>query len=167
MKKNILLSLVMMLMTTVGALAQKEYNMVITLNNGTTVTLGHNDIKEITFNDGKVAITGNMVNTIDSLAGVTTGLNNMIITMATAVDDKFNQYANFVAAQNDVNKSLADFVQAQDECNQYFDYVINAILAAMEELHPEYAGAPEISKAKAALANARKAAAARKANSQK
>lgn len=61
----------MMLMTTVNALAQKEYNMVITLNNGTTVTLGHNDIKEITFNDGEISISGNMVNTIDSLAGVT------------------------------------------------------------------------------------------------
>ena len=70
MKKNILLVMVTMLMTAVNALAQKEYNMVITLNNGTTVTLGHNDIKEITFNDGEVAISGNMVNTIDSLAGV-------------------------------------------------------------------------------------------------
>ena len=38
MKKNILLVMVMMLMTAVNALAQKEYNMVITLNNGTTVT---------------------------------------------------------------------------------------------------------------------------------
>ena len=70
MKKNFLLAMVVMLMTAVSAFAQKEYNMVITLSNGTTVTLGHNDIKEITFNDGEVAISGNMVNTIDSLAQV-------------------------------------------------------------------------------------------------
>ena len=70
MKKNFLLAMVVMLMTAVSSFAQKEYNMVITLSNGTTVTLGHNDIKEITFNDGKVAISGNMVNTIDSLAKV-------------------------------------------------------------------------------------------------
>ena len=76
MKKNILLVMVMMLMTAANALPQKEYNMVITLNNGTTVTLGHNDIKEITFNDGEVAISGNMVNTIDSLAGVTKSLDD-------------------------------------------------------------------------------------------
>jgi len=70
MKKNFLLAMVVMLMTTVSSFAQKEYNMMITLSNGTTVTLGHNDIKEITFNDGEVAISGNMVNTIDSLAQV-------------------------------------------------------------------------------------------------
>lgn len=70
MKKNFLLVMVVMLMTAVSSFAQKEYNMVITLSNGTTVTLGHNDIKEITFNDGEVAISGNMVNTIDSLAQV-------------------------------------------------------------------------------------------------
>lgn len=70
MKKNFLLTMVVMLMTAVSSFAQKEYNMVITLSNGTTVTLGHNDIKEITFNDGEVAISGNMVNTIDSLAQV-------------------------------------------------------------------------------------------------
>ena len=70
MKKNFLLAMVVMLMTAVSSFAQKEYNMVITLSNGTTVTLGQNDIKEITFNDGKVAISGNMVNTIDSLAKV-------------------------------------------------------------------------------------------------
>lgn len=70
MKKNFLLAMVVMLMTAVSSFAQKEYNMVITLSNGPTVTLGHNDIKEITFNDGEVAISGNMVNTIDSLAQV-------------------------------------------------------------------------------------------------
>ena len=74
MKKNFLLAMVVMLMTAVSSFAQKEYNMVITLSNGTTVTLGHNDIKEITFNDGEEAISGNMVNTIDSLAQVSQNL---------------------------------------------------------------------------------------------
>ena len=68
MKKNLLV-VMMTLLPSLSSWAQKEYNMVITLNNGTTVTLGHNDIKEITFNDGEIAISGNMVNTIDSLAG--------------------------------------------------------------------------------------------------
>ena len=78
MKKNFLLAMVVMLMTAVSSFAQKEYNMVITLSNGTTVTLGHNDIKEITFNDGDVAISGNMVNTIDSLAKVSKNLEYRI-----------------------------------------------------------------------------------------
>ena len=81
MKKNFLLAMVVMLMTAVSSFAQKEYNMVITLSNGTTVTLGHNDIKEITFNDGEVAISGNMVNTIDSLAQVSQNLEYQIRTV--------------------------------------------------------------------------------------
>ena len=78
MKKNFLLAMAVMLMTAVSSFAQKEYNMVITLSNGTTVTLGHNDIKEITFNDGEVAISGNMVKTIDSLAKVSKNLEYRI-----------------------------------------------------------------------------------------
>lgn len=70
--------MIVMLMASISSFAQKEYNMVITLSNGTTVTLGHNDIKEITFNDGKVSISGNMVNTIDSLAKVTSGMDEVI-----------------------------------------------------------------------------------------
>lgn len=71
MKKNFLLAIAVMLMTAVSSFAQneqKEYNMVITLNNGTTVTLGHNDIKDITFNDGEISISGDVVSTIDNLA---------------------------------------------------------------------------------------------------
>lgn len=172
MKKNILLVMAMMLMTAVNALAQKEYNMVITLNNGTTVTLGHNDIKEITFNDGEVAISGNMVNTIDSLAGVTTSLynaimasanatdtnfgivNDKILAVANAIDDKFNRYDVALG-------SIADFVVAQDELNQqqaavneYISNAIDQIVFAMEQLHPEFAGAAEIKKAKTIGANA-------------
>lgn len=45
----------------------KEYNMVITLQNGTTITLGHNDIKNITFNGEEISISGNVVNTIEKL----------------------------------------------------------------------------------------------------
>ncbi|MDE6548014.1 MAG: hypothetical protein K2L22_03355 [Muribaculaceae bacterium] len=45
----------------------KEYNMVITLQNGTTITLGHNDIKDITFNGEEISISGNVANTIEEI----------------------------------------------------------------------------------------------------
>ena len=67
MKKNILLTIVLLLTVSLSTFAQKEYNMVITLNNGTTVTLGHNDIKNITFNNGEVSISGDVVTTIEAL----------------------------------------------------------------------------------------------------
>ncbi len=159
MKKNILLAIVMMLMTTVNALAQKEYNMVITLNNGTTVTLGHNDIKEITFNDGAVAISGNMVNTIDSLANVTTVLGNQIYAVAGAADQKFNNVAAFVDAQNVVNNEQKNLNNAQEALNDSFDNAINTILSIMEILHPEIASAANVNNAKVALATAIKVAA--------
>lgn len=159
MKKNILLAIVMMLMTTVNALAQKEYNMVITLNNGTTVTLGHNDIKEITFNDGAVAISGNMVNTIDSLANVTTVLGNQIYAVAGAADQKFNNVAAFVDAQNAVNNEQKNLNNAQEALNDSFDNAINTILSIMEILHPEIASAANVNNAKVALATAIKVAA--------
>lgn len=159
MKKNILLAIAMMLMTTVNALAQKEYNMVITLNNGTTVTLGHNDIKEITFNDGAVAISGNMVNTIDSLANVTTVLGNQIYAVAGAADQKFNNVAAFVDAQNVVNNEQKNLNNAQEALNDSFDNAINTILSIMEILHPEIASAANVNNAKVALATAIKVAA--------
>lgn len=158
MKKNILFAIVMMLMTTVNALAQKEYNMVITLNNGTTVTLGHNDIKEITFNDGAVAISGNMVNTIDSLANVTTVLGNQIYAVAGAADQKFNNVAAFVDAQNAVNNEQKNLNNAQEALNDSFDNAINTILSIMEILHPEIASAANVNNAKVALATAIKVA---------
>ena len=49
----------------------KEYNMVITLQNGTTITLGHNDIKNITFNGEEISISGNAANTIEQLGDQT------------------------------------------------------------------------------------------------
>ncbi|MBO5234079.1 MAG: hypothetical protein J6B33_07205 [Prevotella sp.] len=159
MKKNILLAIVMMLMTAVNALAQKEYNMVITLNNGTTVTLGHNDIKEITFNDGAVAISGNMVNTIDSLANVTTVLGNQIYAVAGAADQKFNNVAAFVDAQNAVNNEQKNLNNAQESVNSELQEAIDLIFTVMEMLHPEIASAANVNNAKVALATAIKVAA--------
>lgn len=173
MKKNILLVMVMMLMTSVSALAQKEYNMVITLNNGTTVTLGHNDIKEITFNDGDVSISGNMVNTIDSLAGVTTVLDNKIMTVAETADENFKNITaiydeNFknVTAIYDANfDAVKDFIDYQEGTNSELKEmdstlldIVDKILDTMSLLHPELADAPEIKNAKTMLAAKRNAA---------
>lgn len=67
MKRSILLAIVAVLVSAVSAFAEKEYNMVITLNNGTTITLGHNDIQNITFNDGEISISGDVMNTIEEM----------------------------------------------------------------------------------------------------
>lgn len=178
MKKNFLLAMVVMLMTAVSSFAQKEYNMVITLSNGTTVTLGHNDIKEITFNDGEVAISGNMVNTIDSLAQVTCVLNDYnskqdqtIQNLADVTVDGFNQLGtmvdtkltnlatavdeNFALHGQDIS-ALKDFMENQNEVNINFQNTFEAIINVMEKLHPELAESKKFKAAKAAVAAARK-----------
>lgn len=171
MKKNFLLAMVVMLMTAVSSFAQKEYNMVITLSNGTTVTLGHNDIKEITFNDGEVAISGNMVNTIDSLAQVTRDLNcgildnmsyninqdNRIEKLANATADGFVKMGTTIDTQlNNMAEVIDEKFAAQDEVNNTIFNSLDTIVDYMVKLHPELAGSKEYKTAKAAIAAARK-----------
>ena len=69
MKKNILIAIILCVFNSVAAFAQteKEYSMIISLQNGSTVTLGHNDIKNITFTGDKINAEGNMVTTIEEL----------------------------------------------------------------------------------------------------
>lgn len=69
MKKNILIAIVLCVFNSVAAFAQteKEYSMIISLQNGSTVTLGHNDIRNITFTGDKINAEGNVVTTIEEL----------------------------------------------------------------------------------------------------
>lgn len=148
MKKNFLLAMVVMLMTAVSSFAQKEYNMVITLSNGTTVTLGHNDIKEITFNDGEVAISGNMVNTIDSLAKVSQYLEQRIKEVEVRSMDMSHMLLNRTEELNQqVDFNMADTKAALQNANelikQQSDEInvlnarIDALKALIEKYHPE------------------------------
>lgn len=148
MKKNFLLAMVVMLMTAVSSFAQKEYNMVITLSNGTTVTLGHNDIKEITFNDGEVAISGNMVNTIDSLAKVSQYLEQRTKEVeARSMEMSYDilNRTEMLNKQIDVNmdETKAALQNANELIKQQSDEIkdlnakIDALKALIEKYHPE------------------------------
>lgn len=148
MKKNFLLAMVVMLMTAVSSFAQKEYNMVITLSNGTTVTLGHNDIKEITFNDGEVAISGNMVNTIDSLAQVSLNLEAHIKEVEARSMDMSHMLLNRTEELNQqVDFNMADTKAALQNANELIKQqsdeikVLNAridvLKTLIEKYHPE------------------------------
>lgn len=148
MKKNFLLAMVVMLMTAVSSFAQKEYNMVITLSNGTTVTLGHNDIKEITFNDGDVAISGNMVNTIDSLAKVSQYLEQRTKEVeARSMEMSYDilNRTEMLNKQVDVNmdETKAALQNANELIKQQSDEIkdlnakIDALKTLIEKYHPE------------------------------
>lgn len=65
MKKNFFLTLLfMLLMTTAGRAQNNEHNMVIKLQNGTTITLGPDDLQNITFNGETINVEGNTIEEI-------------------------------------------------------------------------------------------------------
>lgn len=152
MKKNFLLAMVVMLMTAVSSFAQKEYNMVITLSNGTTVTLGHNDIKEITFNDGEVAISGNMVNTIDSLAQVSQNLEQRTKEVEAM---SMNMYHNLLDRTEMLNQQVdvnMDVTKTRIENLESYDAALKNNIAAVENVIAETSA--RVAYTEAALQNA-------------
>lgn len=169
MKKNFLLSMIIMLMTAISSFAQdqKEYNMVITLNNGTTITLGHNDIKEITFNDGKVSISGNVVNTIDSIANAGYNLENSVWDrLAENMNMIFNNQEQIENAKEAINKIsyMVTDNQAAIKANSariedsFDDLIANIayVYSIIEKYHPEEAKSKEYKAVKEAIAAAKK-----------
>lgn len=152
MKKNFLLAMVVMLMTAVSSFAQKEYNMVITLSNGTTVTLGHNDIKEITFNDGEVAISGNMVNTIDSLAKVSKNLEQRTKEVeARSMEMSYDLLTRTDALNQQVDINMANTNAKIETLESYGAALKNNIAAAETEIAETNA---KVDNTKAALQDA-------------
>ena len=65
MKKHLLLSLIAAFMVVLGASAQgNSYNMVIEMANGTKINIGPNDIKNISFIDGNLTVSGESIDDI-------------------------------------------------------------------------------------------------------
>ena len=103
MKKNILIASILCVFNSVAAFAQteKEYSMIISLQNGSTVTLGHNDIKNITFTGDKINAEGNVVTTIEEL-------KNMIMENYVRNKDqeaKLDMHDDYLRNLEDVTKS--------------------------------------------------------------
>lgn len=106
MKKNILIAIVLCVFNSVAAFAQteKEYSMIISLQNGSTVTLGHNDIKNITFTGDKINAEGNVVTTIEELKKVIT-MNDVRIQ---AQEAKLKMHDESLRNLEDVTMSTQD-----------------------------------------------------------
>ena len=62
--KRIYLSLITALITIIGISAQNTYNMVIEMNNGTKINIGPNDVKNLTFSDGNLTVSGESIEDI-------------------------------------------------------------------------------------------------------
>lgn len=133
MKKNILIAIVLCVFNSVAAFAQteKEYSMIISLQNGSTVTLGHNDIKNITFTGDKINAEGNVVTTIEEL-------KNMIMENYVRNKDqeaKLDMHDDYLRTLEDVTKATQvrceDNLQKIEE-NQKRTYENEARIAYQE-----------------------------------
>ena len=64
MMRKLLLLLLMPLAVPTAQAQSNDYNMVIELNNGTTITLGANEVRNLTFNGDALSISGNTIEDI-------------------------------------------------------------------------------------------------------
>lgn len=135
MKKNILIAIILCVFNSVAAFAQteKEYSMIISLQNGSTVTLGHNDIKNITFTGDKINAEGNVVTTIEEL-------KNMIMENYVRNKDqeaKLDMHDEYIRNLEDVTKTTlvrSEENQKEVEKNKAMVYALETMVQDMKAM---------------------------------
>ena len=113
MKKNILIAIILCVFNYVAAFAQteKEYSMIISLQNGSTVTLGHNDIKNITFTGDKINAEGNVVTTIEELKNRMEENYKMNLDQESRLD----MHEDYLRTQDAKNAETREFVKENQQ----------------------------------------------------
>ena len=117
MKKYILASVITAFVATFTAQAQENtYNMVIKMANGTTITIGPNEIENIVFNDGAVTVSGkridDFVSSLDLLEKKTETLTSKadLVAAITDLEAKINEVGT---AKNSEIRAEIDAIEAQ------------------------------------------------------
>lgn len=113
MKKNILIAIILCVFNSVAAFAQteKEYSMIISLQNGSTVTLGHNDIKNITFTGDKINAEGNVITTIEELKNRMEENYKMNLDQESRLD----MHEDYLRTQDAKNAETREFVKENQQ----------------------------------------------------
>lgn len=134
MKKFFSFTLISLFFAATTAFAQseqKEYNMVITLQNGTTVTLGHNDIRDITFNNGEISISGNVVETIAKIASTADSLANISRDSQYQLEEAL---ARMDYMNEEAQKNIAYLEAAMDETREQIKVTSDMLLSKVGTL---------------------------------
>ena len=113
MKKNILIAIILCVFNSVAAFAQteKEYSMIISLQNGSTVTLGHNDIKNITFTGDNINAEGNVITTIEELKNRMEENYKMNLDQESRLD----MHEDYLRTQDAKNAETREFVKENQQ----------------------------------------------------
>ena len=135
MKKNILIAIILCVFNSVAAFAQteKEYSMIISLQNGSTVTLGHNDIKNITFTGDKINAEGNVVTTIEELKNRMEE-NYKINKDQEARIDKHEVYLGTLDVRNEETREFVKENQLRIEENQVRTAYLESMIKDLETM---------------------------------
>lgn len=143
MKKNILIALVALLAIALNGNAQNNtYNMVIEMANGTKITIGPNDVRNISFNDGELVMTGEDINTlveqqskteerIDSLAKED---NYHHLYAATMIADLDYRLAEVIQRSQETKDSLDQLKNNVEEIDDLFGYLKTQIQTLFDRL---------------------------------
>lgn len=137
MKKFLSFTLISLFFAATTAFAQseqKEYNMVITLQNGTTVTLGHNDIRDITFNNGEISISGNVVETIAKIASTADSLANISRDSQYQLEEALARMDYMMYMNEEAQKNIADLEAAMDETREQIKVTSDMLLSKVGTL---------------------------------
>lgn len=121
MKKSFFLSLIAAIVITISASAQtnNSYSMVLTLANGTTVTIGPNELQNISFNNGEVNFSGE---SIENLVKDIEANKEYIVKLGCRTDDLekmiyaiLEQHKNDVGELQAINNELQERIQILEE----------------------------------------------------
>lgn len=115
----------------------KEYNMVITLQNGTTITLGHNDIKNITFNGEEISIAGNALNSIVSNSNEINELWIQLNQTSEMINSVLNTVKEDYASSAELEEVYKQLAESKDMISQVYN-VMKDEYATNEELEQAY-----------------------------
>ena len=135
MKKIILFAL-FTLVSLVTSAQNNTYNMVIELANGTKITIGPNDIRNISFNEGQLVITGEDLNTfVNHVNNKTDSLNDDIRNLQVQIDAhsaEMNAIMFELKSLHDLTGNTQEFYNAMKTQNTAMQAQINDLQAILE-----------------------------------
>lgn len=113
MNKRYFTALIAMFLMAVSAIAQSNtYNMVLTLKDGTVITIGPNDLKQLDFVEGNITASGtNITDLMKQMQALQTSLVAMQNEVAAAVAQIKNNKAELKADISNLAKSVASQIE--------------------------------------------------------
>lgn len=134
MKKKIFIVLFALLALAPNVTAQEDYNMVVKMPDGTTITIGTSDVEEVTFNNGELVVTGQSLNEIlkmvadyvtkDALYNLSAALESKMTAADAALELAFRQ-----AIASEIEKLSSIFHKRMAEYEKDIEILNNQIAA--------------------------------------